>query len=35
MRRSASSSSILTRFWRWLGAPAQHYLLVGTAISLL
>ncbi|AOB28500.1 TonB family protein [Bordetella bronchiseptica] len=35
MRRSASSSSIVTRFWRWLGAPAQHYLLVGTAISLL
>lgn len=23
------------RFWHWLSAPAQHYLLVGLAISLL
>ncbi|MFJ1299728.1 energy transducer TonB [Pseudomonadota bacterium AL_CKDN230030165-1A_HGKHYDSX7] len=28
-------SSPPARFWHWLGAPAQHYLLVGIAISLL
>ncbi|WP_459616852.1 energy transducer TonB family protein [Bordetella sp. 2513F-2] len=35
MRRDDSLPSLPVRFWRWLGAPAQHYLLIGTAISLL
>ncbi|OZI40748.1 energy transducer TonB [Bordetella genomosp. 1] len=35
VQRSRSPSSPPGRFWRWLGAPAQHYLLVATAISLL
>lgn len=34
MRRNPPTS-LPGRLWRWLGAPAQHYLLVGTAISLI
>ncbi|KAG0773856.1 hypothetical protein G6F22_014529 [Rhizopus arrhizus] len=29
------SPSTLSRYLRWLGAPAQHYLRIGIAISLL
>ena len=35
VQRLADSSSSLSRYLRWLGAPAQHYLRIGIAISLL
>nr|WP_255468338.1 hypothetical protein [Achromobacter sp. UMC71] len=35
MQRLADSPSPLNRTLRWLGAPAQHYLRIGIAISLL
>jgi len=33
--QSPPSPPVSGAFWRWLSAPAQHYLLVGLAISLL
>lgn len=35
MQSLADSPSPPSRFLRWLGAPAQHYLRIGLAISLL
>ncbi|MGE8688242.1 MAG: TonB family protein [Achromobacter sp.] len=35
MQRYADSPSPLSRYLLWLGAPAQHYLRIGIAISLL
>ena len=35
MARSADFLSTRGGFWRWLGAPAQHYLRLALAISLL
>ncbi|MCH4589829.1 energy transducer TonB, partial [Achromobacter xylosoxidans] len=35
MQRLADSPFPLSRPLRWLGAPAQHYLRIGIAISLL
>ncbi|MCD0504680.1 TonB family protein [Bordetella petrii] len=35
MQRSADSYSTPGRFLHWLSAPAQHYLRIGLAISLL
>ncbi|WP_156395206.1 TonB family protein [Achromobacter sp. Root565] len=35
MVQRADSPSMLSRYLWWLGAPAQHYLRIGIAISLL